>query len=177
MQYLSMHITDIVQNSLNANASKIEIAIAADTAANTFCLTITDDGHGMGETFLKTAASPFSTTNTARSVGLGLALLNQTATLCNGFLEISSIAGVGTKIHAQMQLNHINLPPMGDLAATIHAAIIANPKADFVFAYTYGNHEFVLDTTEIKQVLDGVALTDSIVVRWLRKTLIEGIDC
>jgi len=175
MQYLSMHITDIVQNSLNAHATKIEIAIAINTPANILCLTITDNGLGMDQAFLKIATNPFTTTNITRNIGLGLSLLNQTSSLCNGFLNISSTVNISTKIHTQMQLNHINLPPMGNLAATIQSAIVANPNVEIIFTYLKDAYEFKLSTAEIKQILDDIPLTEPAVVKWLRETLTNGI--
>ena len=45
-----MHILDIVQNSISAGATKIEVLIRIDTVADRLVLEVKDDGCGMSET-------------------------------------------------------------------------------------------------------------------------------
>ncbi|MEG0115629.1 MAG: ATP-binding protein, partial [Hydrogenoanaerobacterium sp.] len=47
MQELSLNILDIAQNSVKAGATKIIIAVAEDTSADTLTIAITDNGCGM----------------------------------------------------------------------------------------------------------------------------------
>ena len=47
MRELSLHILDIAQNSLAADASLIDIALIEDTAAHTLRIVIADNGKGM----------------------------------------------------------------------------------------------------------------------------------
>ena len=75
MQDLSLHILDIVENSLAAGARRVEIRIAEDLRADRMTIEIVDDGCGMDEEMMKRALDPFFTTKTTRRVGLGLPLL------------------------------------------------------------------------------------------------------
>ncbi|MFA7636280.1 MAG: ATP-binding protein, partial [Monoglobales bacterium] len=62
MKELSLHILDIVQNSIKADAKNIEIIIDENTADNLLTIEIIDNGCGMSEEFLKRVKDPFVTT-------------------------------------------------------------------------------------------------------------------
>jgi len=59
MQELSLNILDIVQNSIRAGASLVEIAVDKQTADNRMTITIRDDGCGMTEEQVKRVENPF----------------------------------------------------------------------------------------------------------------------
>src|SRR5210317_2149151 len=98
MEDFSLHILDIVENSIAAMARRIEIRIDEDQAKDLVTIEIKDDGKGMDEQTLKKALDPFFTTRTTRRVGLGLSLLAQAAEQSEGKMELNSIPDVGTKI-------------------------------------------------------------------------------
>ncbi|NTU49095.1 MAG: hypothetical protein HGA84_08870, partial [Syntrophobacteraceae bacterium] len=75
MQDLSLHILDIVENSLAAGARRVEIRVEENIAADRMFIEIVDDGCGMDEERIQRALDPFFTTKTVRRVGLGLPLL------------------------------------------------------------------------------------------------------
>ena len=74
MRELSLHILDIVENSVKAGASLIKVDVVAENGMIT--VTIDDDGRGMSEEFLRTVTDPFTTTRTTRKVGMGLPLFS-----------------------------------------------------------------------------------------------------
>ena len=45
---ISLNILDVVQNSIGARASLVEITVSIDTTADTLTVIIGDDGCGMG---------------------------------------------------------------------------------------------------------------------------------
>ena len=174
MQDISMHILDIVENSIRAKATVIQIHIKEDREENLFSFTVTDNGKGMSPALLKEVKNPFTTSRTTRKVGLGIPMLNQTCQMCGGTLEIESKEQAGTRLTASMELNHIDRPPLGDISSTIYILIISNPWIDFHF--TYQNKEiFVFDTIKIKEALDGVPITEPEISRWIKEALQEGI--
>lgn len=175
MKDFSMHLLDIVQNSLRAGASRIEIVLEENTAKNQFSFSVTDNGCGMDEELLSSVRDPFRTSRTTRRVGLGIPMLSQTATLCKGNLEIKSAPKQGTMIQAVMELNHIDRPPLGDLAEAVYILITTNPKIRFRYAHTYDQKTFLLDTDELLEVLSEVPLNTPSVAAWIRETLQEGI--
>ena len=79
MKDLSSHMMNIVQNSIRAEASWIQIRICEDPEADLFLIEIQDNGCGMDEATLARVRDPFFTSRTVRKVGLGIPLLQQNA--------------------------------------------------------------------------------------------------
>jgi len=173
MRDVSLHILDIVENSLRAGASLIQIDIAADIPHDTLTVTIGDNGSGMSEEMLERVRSPFTTTRTTRKVGLGIPLFAAGCENTGGHLEIESTLGQGTKLTAVYSFGHIDRPPLGNIAESIASLVLANPQVDFV--YTARKDEtFEFDTRMIKATLDGVAITEPSVMAFIREYLEEG---
>ncbi len=175
MRELSLHILDIVQNSIRASAEKVEIIIRDRTSENKLVIEIKDDGRGMNEQQKKTAADPFVTTRKTRRVGLGLSLFAQTAESCQGNMKITSEKGKGTVIKAEFQKDHIDRPPLGDISTTLVSIIKLNPELDLVYRHSRQNEEFVLHTAEIKSQLGEVSIAENKIINWLEKFIVSGI--
>lgn len=135
MQDLSLHILDILENSIAASASRIEIELEEDTGRDVLCLEIRDNGRGMDAETRKRALDPFFTTKTTRRVGLGLPLLAQAARESGGTLEIASQPGQGTRVRAVFQLSHPDRKPLGDIAETLRTILSGRPELDLQFRY------------------------------------------
>jgi signal transduction histidine kinase len=135
MEDLSLHILDIVENSVVAEAKEVRILIVEETAEDKLSLEIRDDGKGMDEQMRKKALDPFFTTRTTRRVGLGLPLLAQAARDSGGSLELSSAPGRGTLVKAEFQLSHPDRKPLGDVVATLGAIVAGRPELVLVFEY------------------------------------------
>lgn len=113
-------ILDITQNSIEAQASTIEVAINTDDA--TLTLTVTDNGKGMNALQLKKAFDPFYSEegkHNHRKVGLGIPFLKQAVEATEGSLTIDSEPGKGTKLTARFIMSHFDAPPFGSLPPTI----------------------------------------------------------
>lgn len=175
MRELSLHILDIVQNSISANASVIHIDIDEDTDKDILYFSIKDDGKGMDRELLKTVSDPFATTRTTRKVGLGISLLKAAAECCDGGIKITSELGKGTEVEAWFQYSHIDRAPLGDMVQTMLTLIVSNPSIDFVYHHRVMEKHFDFDTREIKKVLDGVGIDTAEVIAWLKEYLTEGI--
>ena len=98
MEDLSLHILDIAENSIAAEAKRIEIRIEEDQAKDVLAIEIKDDGNGMDEEMRRKVLDPFFTTRTTRKVGLGLPLLAQASRESEGTIEIDSKPGQGTTV-------------------------------------------------------------------------------
>lgn len=175
MKDFSMHMLDIAQNSIRAGATWIHISIEEDDHTNRVLFMVKDNGCGMDETLLRQVKDPFATSRTERRVGLGLPMLNQTAVLCGGSLDIESQPGIGTQICAQMQNNHIDRPPLGDIAESVYILVSANPSIGFLYQQRKNQKTFIFDTNIINQALDGVPINTPDVANWIREYLQEGI--
>jgi signal transduction histidine kinase len=139
---LSLHILDIAENSIRAQATEVYIEIEENIKQNFFRFFISDNGCGMDEELLKKVRSPFGTSRTTRKVGLGIPLLEEACKRCNGKLDIESTPGKGTTLTVSMEYNHIDRAPMGDIVSTIVTLIGANPHIDFVYKHLYNNSPF-----------------------------------
>ena len=168
-----MHILDIAENSLRAGASLIRIGIIADVAADKLTVTIVDNGSGMSKEMLDRVRSPFATTRTTRKVGLGIPLFAAGCEATGGQLNIDSALGAGTTLSAVYGYSHIDRPPLGSIAETIAALVLANPEIDFVFTASKDTI-FEFDTRYVKITLEGVAITEPAVMSFIREYLVEG---
>ncbi len=176
MKELSMHILDIATNSVRANASEISIIVKEDFQNNQFTFDIIDNGKGIEAEMLEAIKNPFTTSRQLRNVGLGIPLLNDNCQLCDGYLEIESKVGEGTSLKSMMVLDHIDRPPMGDIASTITGLITSNEAINIKYEHWINDTSFDVTTNELKEALDGVALTEISVMQWLRSFVEENID-
>jgi len=173
MRELSLHILDVVQNSLAAGASRIELTIDQDCAADQLTIIVRDNGRGMDRAQLEMVTDPFFTTRTTRRVGLGIPLLKAAAERCNGRLVIESAPGQGTTLQAVFQDSHIDRAPLGNLASTL-LTIILGDTCDLHYVHRSDGSEFSFDTAEIRAALGDIPLTHPAARRWLREFLVEG---
>lgn len=174
MEEISLHILDIAENSVNAGATLIRIGIEEDPGRNLLTVTVEDNGRGIPKEFLDDILNPFSTTRTERRVGLGLSLLGQSAEETGGEIAITSRLHVGTTVIASFRTDHIDMKPVGNLADTILTLIVGNPSIDFVFSCRVGDHDFTLDTREIKADLGDIPIGSPAVISFLRTLLRES---
>ena len=175
MRDLSMHVLDIVQNSIKAGAKLIAVSfVRSPDGILTF--TVKDDGCGMSPEFLARVTDPFTTTRTTRKVGLGIPMFKENAELTGGTFSIESTVGAGTKMRAGFVLSSIDRPPLGDLAATMISLVVSNPEFHFHLDYLVDGQSFSFDTEEIRAVLGPVPLDSPEVVSWMKDYLEEGIE-
>jgi len=149
MEDLSLHILDIVENSIEAKATRIFISIDQDMKNDLLVIEIKDNGKGMNREILKKAVNPFFTTRNTRKVGLGLSLLKQATRECGGTFKIKSEISKGTSIKAIFQNSHIDRKPLGDLNATLVTLIAAHPEINFIVDFKNAETKFYLDTEEV----------------------------
>lgn len=171
-----MHILDIVQNSISAGASLVEISITESPKEDLISICVRDNGCGMSEEFLARVTDPFTTTRTTRKVGLGLPLLKAAATACGGSFSIHSKEGVGTVVEASFGLRNIDREPVGDMAGTMANLISVNDGVEFLYTHRTDSGTFCFDTRQIRQVLGDVPLSDYQVVKWVNEYIVEGLD-
>ncbi len=174
MKEISLHIMDIVQNSISADATCIAVSLEISKEQDLLTLHICDNGRGMDEQMLANVTSPFVTTRTTRKVGLGISLLSAGAMATGGDFAINSKLGEGTTVKAAYVLDHIDRPPIGDFAGTMHTLIVCNPNIDFVVRFVHDGEDGQLDTKEIRAVLgDEVPLDSPDVSLWIADNLKE----
>ncbi|NIM91304.1 MAG: ATP-binding protein [Candidatus Aminicenantes bacterium] len=171
MEDLSLHILDIVENSVAASADIVKIIISENKKQDLLSVEIIDNGAGMDKKTVEKALDPFYTTKTVRRFGLGLPLLSEAAKAANGHLSIQSKKGEGTKIKAEFQHSHIDRKPLGDMSQTIITLIIGNPGIDLVYVHKKDSHTCILDTKKIKERLKETPINSPEGIRMIKEDL------
>lgn len=174
MTEISLNILDVVQNSIRASATRIEILAEADTRKNRLTMIVRDNGCGMNEEQLTRVEDPFFTTRSTRRVGLGIPFFKMAALGTGGAFHISSKVGKGTEVYAAFVLNHIDRMPLGDMNGTIETLIKFNPNIDFTYTYRYDDREFVLDTHAMREILGDIPLDTPEVSAYIHEYLEEN---
>ena len=175
MRELSLNILDIAQNSISAGASLITIDISESREEHLLTLMVSDNGCGMDEEQLQNVCDPFFT-RTTRKVGMGIPLFRLAAEQTGGSFEITSKKGVGTSTKAVFHSDSIDFTPLGDMTSTVTVLISMNTDRDFIYRRSVDEKEFVLDTREIKNILDGVPLDNPDVVQWMKEYIDENTE-
>ncbi len=170
MEDLSLHILDIVQNSIEAKANYIEIYINEDVTNNILTIEVKDNGIGMDEKIIQKAKDPLGTTKN-KKFGMGIPLFIQSAEESGGKVEVISELGKGTIIKAYFNTDNIDMKPLGDIAATIITIIGTNPEIDLSFKHIKNNDYFELNTKEIKEILNGLQINTPEVLKYIREQI------
>jgi len=171
---LSLHILDIVQNSIKAGASLIELSIIEKSVENVFSIIIKDNGCGMDEDTVKNVVNPFFTTRTTRKVGLGLPLLQEAALRCNGALDIESKKGVGTTVSCSFEKDNIDRAPLGDIGSTIMTIVNSLENCEFIFIHKIDEKSYEFSTRKIKEILEENDLKSSEILLWIKEYVEES---
>ncbi len=137
MRELSLHILDLIENSLRAGASVIALGVEAMPEADLLRIVVDDDGPGL-DVAAELAADPFYTTKPGKRTGLGLSLLRGAAEGTGGRLVLARSELGGLCVTAELGLSHLDRAPIGDLAGTLSSMVCTNPDVDFRFAFCFG---------------------------------------
>lgn len=175
MKELTLHLLDIVENSISAKAKNIFIKVEENLITDRLILLIKDDGIGMDADTVRKIVDPFVTSRTTRKVGLGIPLLKAAAEACNGEFSIQSEKGKGTTVQVEFQHSHIDRMPLGDLTGTLMTLVVGSPEIHWVFQYCMNQQEFIFDDQPIKDQLVDIPLSDPQVLSFLRNFIQEGI--
>ena len=176
MRELAQHILDLIQNAIEAGASLVEVEITEDVAENRLRMVVRDNGRGMSAEMVARVTDPFFTTRTTRHVGLGLPLLKAAAQGCGGDMVIHSQLGVGTEVVAELQLDHIDRAPLGDMHSSLMGALLSTSGADMAYRHRVDENEFAFDTREMRAILGDIPLAHPQVRNWLDDFLREGFS-
>lgn len=176
MRELALHILDIAENSISANADEVKINVEEDLDKDLLRIIIIDNGKGMDSETLARVTDPFVTSRTTRKVGLGIPFFKAAAEACDGTLNILSSPGQGTTVDVVFKHSHIDRMPLGDIISTLQTLIIGTPDIHWFFDYCYNGCRFVFDDKPIKQTLDGISLSEPAVMKFIREMLETGIQ-
>jgi hypothetical protein len=181
MREIALHLLDIAENSVAADAHTITLRVCEDLRSDRLSASVTDDGSGMDAEMTARVVDPIVTSRTTRKVGLGIPLFKAAAEACNGGLTIQSEVGKGTHLAVDFQHSHIDRMPLGDLAGTLLTLVVAYPHIRWVFQYSVvpggcdQPQDFILDTQDLLAELGDVPFTEPAVLSFLREYLESGI--
>jgi hypothetical protein len=171
MEDISLHLLDILENSIEARARRIEVRIVEDLQQDLLTLEIGDDGRGMDSGTLQRALDPFFTTRATRKVGLGLSMLAESARATGGSLAIDSVPGRGTRVQATFRPRHIDMKPAGDIAQTLLTVLAGHPQVALRYEHFIGQDSFVFDTRQA-DATTGAPRT----LAWMVDRIRRGLD-
>jgi hypothetical protein len=175
MRELSMHILDVLENSLEGGATQVDVAIDEDLEADVLTIAVRDNGRGMDAQTARRALDPFFTTRTTRHVGLGLPLFAAAAQRCEGDLTLQSTRGSGTAVAARFRHSHVDRAPLGNMADTLLAFLLgAGDGMRLRYTHRVGSRTFELDTAAIRAELGEIPFSYPDVRNWIHDYVAEG---
>lgn len=176
MRELSLHILDLLENALQAGASRVELAILEDLEGDELAIVVRDNGRGMDQQTLQQAVDPFFTTRTTRHVGLGLPLLAAAARRCEGNIVVESATSQGTEVRAAFRHSHLDRAPLGKMADTLLAFLLYKDGSapELQYQHRVGDRAFELDTAAVRAELGDIPLSSPPVRGWLYDYIVEG---
>ena len=175
MEDISLHILDIAENSVRADAKVIEIILTKDAQSDLLHVEVKDDGRGMDAETLAKVQDPFFSTK-RKKTGLGIPLLFQAAEQAGGTISIDSAPGKGTRVQVTFGWSHLDRPAIGNMADTLMTLIGGHPDLDVVYVERDGDRVFQFDTRKIKNELDGVPISAPEALTAIRGLLQEEIQ-
>ena len=163
---------DIVQNSVEARATRIELTVAERDEV--LELAVVDNGVGMDEETLRRAQDPFYTDgikHPTRGVGLGLPFLRQLVEAVGGTFSLESAVGVGTSLGVTAPRSHWDLPPIGNLAVVFQQSLCFAGDYEMVINRRRGGVDYSMRRSE---VVDALGELDTAGSQALLKDYIES---
>lgn len=172
MDNLATYILDLVQNSITAKSSVINVEVIENDMLH---LKIEDNGVGMDQKTLEKASSPFFSTRKTRDVGLGLSLIRMLSEQTSGTFHLSSRINEGTILDVTFDHHHIDMPPFGDFGDMITTISIHQDVNEFIFSYTANENKYIYQLTDIKKMLNET-INDVKVMNYLKDYINQEIN-
>ena len=164
MAELCLHMIDLVENSIRADAGTVSIILLRSQNSDSLEMKIGDDGCGMDAETAQQVQDPFFTTKSGKKVGLGIPLLKAAAEMTGGRFTLTSAPGKGTVVSARFVLSHIDTPP-----------VVAHGEINLKFRISTDQGEFALSTEEIRQQVGDMPLSHPDILAFLRPFIEEHL--
>ena len=175
MRDLSLYILDIAENSVNAGADEIRVALVFKDSL--LKVSVQDNGRGMDQAFLAGVTDPFVTTGKTRRVGMGIPFFKAAAEITGGSFEIESKEGKGTAVTAVFRTDSLDFVPAGDIGDTMGTLIMRAPNTRFFFSAEFDGRSWQTDTGKIKIGLPpNVAIDDIEVIAEIKRSIQENFE-
>lgn len=145
---------DLVQNSVEADATLIELSICESEEHIEF--EVRDNGNGMNSETQARATDPFYSNgrkHAHRRVGLGLPFLFQTAEAADGEASIQSEEDIGTVIRFRAKAQHVDLPPFGDFTGAAAMMLTLMSKCELKIVKTLNGESYMVSRSELEDAI------------------------
>jgi len=123
---LSLHLFDLMENSIRAGASTIAVTISENRESNILTLVVEDDGPGM-KSFPAEMLNPLYVYRPNSKEGQGITPLRSTAEHARGGLTAAQSPLGGVAVVAMFRLNLIDTKTWGNMPATFESVACTNP--------------------------------------------------
>jgi len=171
---LSLHILDIAENSIRADAGLVEIVITLDRDKDLLLIEVHDNGKGMDAETLARVRDPFFTTK-RKKTGLGIPFLSQAAEQAGGSASVASAPGRGTTVRATFTWSHVDRPVVGNMVETLITLIAGHPDLDVRYSEHDNGRSYRFDTRELKAELGDVPISAPEAIQAVKNMLQEEI--
>ncbi len=146
MKFLSLHVLDLLENSLKANSDMIELNIVDSLKNNKYVFKIKDTGKGINHNILTNVSDPFVTTGPEKKIGLGLSLVKMDCQRCAGDLYVHSCEGFGTDVTFWLEHDNVDRQPLGDIASVVVDFVASNDNIRLVYTHITDNGSMIFDS-------------------------------
>ncbi len=174
MRDISLHVLDLIENSVRAGATVVAVTVVEDPARDTLTIAVEDNGPGF-PVAAETALDPFYTTKEGKRTGLGLSLLRAAAERAQGAITLARSGLGGAAVRATMSLSHVDRSPLGDLATTCSSVVFANPGIDLRCCLRVGDRERTIRAADVANELPLGQRRGLEVARRLRERIRAGL--
>ena len=174
MREISLHILDLVENSIRAGAAVVQVSLEEEPADGSLSICVEDDGPGLPVP-PETAADPFFTTKEGKKTGLGLSLLKFRAEQTGGSFQMGRSPLGGLRVRARMPLSSIDRSPLGDLAGTLASVVCTNPGVELRARLRVADQERCVSTADIARGLPVGQRGEIALARRMRERIAEGL--
>jgi hypothetical protein len=175
MRDLSLHILDLIENSIRAGASEVCLTVEEDFADNRMTIVVEDNGPGI-DVPADTATDPFYTTKRGKKTGLGLSLFRAAAERAGGRLDLRQSSLGGLAVEATMELNHIDRSPLGDIAGTVSSLVCTNPDLDLRCHLRVGQQTRQVSVPDVSGEMDNGSRCGLAVARQVSQKIREALE-
>lgn len=155
---ISLHLLDIVQNSITARGTEIQIFLSENLQDETFRFTVKDNGIGIPQetlTKLQTQPATFEQMKKTQSRGLGIPLLREAAEQTGGTCTLCSsvtTGETGTEITATFLASSPNMIPLGNIGVTLALLLYVNPTIHFLLHWECDTKDQAVQVLQTLQV-------------------------
>jgi hypothetical protein len=174
MRDLSLHLLDLMENSIRVEATIIAVTIVLDPERDLLRIAVEDNGPGLSVP-PETALDPFYTTKSGKRTGLGLSLMRGAAERAGGRMTLSRSPLGGLAASATMQLSHVDRSPLGDVAATLSSIACTNPEVDLWCRLVVSGREWVVRSSDVARELPAGERGGLAVARRIAEKVREGL--